>query len=315
MNPFQEHKGFRRTFAENKLTLGLIHPLERYLGAIPKMDLDEQITLAKLADKSGFAALYVRDIPVHDKTFGDVGQMFDPWIFLTYLATQTNDIALGTASAITSFQHPLHLAKAAASIDVISSRRFLFGLATGDREVEFDVFRIARETKTARFQEAINVMKEVWRSSFPLVHSEHVHLRGDTNVLPKPILKDIPIIVTGFSGQTLEWISEHSDGWMSYPRNSVLQEKFIHDYRHLAGRFKPFAQSLHVDLAEDPDEAPTYMRLGFRSGRQFLIEHLKELEEIGVNHVILNFKEAQRPTNEIIQEIAEEIVPYFPAII
>lgn len=314
MNPFQNHAGYKQTFQENKLTLGLIHPLETYAGAIPKMDLEEQISLATLADKGKFAALYVRDIPLHDRTFGDVGQMFDPWIFLSYLAAKTDHIALGTASAITSFSHPLQLAKSAASIDVISNNRFLCGLATGDRTVEFDVFRVERDDRSALFREAFDVMKEVWRTSFPLAHTTRTHLRGDTNVLPKPKLRNIPIIVTGFSGQTLEWISEHSDGWMSYPRPNVLQEKYIRDYRELARKFKPFSQSLHIDLAEDANEDPTYMHLGFRSGRKFLQEHLNELEEIGVNHVILSFKEAKRPAADIIQEISEEIVPLFPAL-
>lgn len=314
MNPIHNHAGYQRTFRENKLTLGLIHPLETYTGAIPRMDLEVQINLAKLADQHKFAALYVRDIPLHDKTFGDVGQMFDPWIFLSYLAAKTHHIALGTASAITSFDHPLQLAKAAASIDVISNNRFLCGLATGDRAVEFEVFRVERDNRAVLFREAVDVMKEVWRTSFPLAHTTRTHLRGDTNVLPKPALRNIPIIVTGFSGQTLEWISEYSDGWMSYPRPTVLQEKLIRDYRTLAKKFKPFSQSLHIDLAKDANEGPTYMRLGFRSGRKFLLEHLKELETIGVNHVILGFKDAKRPAADIIQELAEEIVPFFPAL-
>src|SRR5699024_4951881 len=180
--------------------------------------------------------------------------------------------------------------------------------------VEFEVFRGERDNRAVLFREAVNVMREVWRTSFPLAHTSNTHLRGDTNVLPKPVLRNIPILVTGFSGQTLEWISEYSDGWMSYPRPIVLQEKLIHDYRELANSFKPFTQSLHIDLAENADEDPTYMRLGFRSGRNFLLEHLKELERIGVNHVILGFKNAKRPAADIIQELAEEIVPFFPAL-
>jgi len=314
MQSFTAHYGYSRTFQENKLTLGLIHPLETYQGDIPNMDIEHQMNLAKLAEESGFAALFVRDIPLREPAFGDVGQIYDPWIFLSYLAAHTETIALGTASVITSFRHPLHLAKSAASLDKLSKERLLFGLATGDREIEFDVFGVDHGKRATLYQEAFHVMKKTWATTFPYIQTNRITLTGKTDILPKPTLGDIPTLVTGFSGQSLEWIATHSDGWMSYPRNPILQQKFIDDYRALAKTFKPFAQSLHVDLSENPHEEPTYMHLGFRSGHKFLIEYVNQLREIGVNHVIISNKEAKRPADEIIQELAEEVVPHFPVL-
>lgn len=257
----KHHHGYLRTFQENKLTLGLIHPLETYQGDMPNMDLEQQMNLAKLAEEDGFAALFVRDIPLREPAFGDVGQIYDSWIFLSYLAAHTETIALGTASIITSFQHPLLLAKTAASLDKLSKERLLFGLATGDREIEFDVFGVNREERAILYQE---VMKEAWSTSFPNIQTNRVKLTGKTDILPKPTLGDIPTLVTGFSGQSLEWIAKYSDGWMSYPRNPILQQKFIDDYRALANTFKPFAQSLHVNLSETPHEEPTTYIYAFR---------------------------------------------------
>ncbi len=125
MHHFQTHQGYAQTFHENKLTLGLIFPLEAYEGNIPVMNVEEQIKLAKIADESDIASLFVRDVPLNDPTFGDVGQMYDPWIFLSHIAAHTSRIALGTASVITSFQHPLNLAKSAASMDHISDGKKL----------------------------------------------------------------------------------------------------------------------------------------------------------------------------------------------
>src|SRR5699024_7081161 len=101
MQLFDKHQGFARTFRENKLTLGLVYPLETYKGNVPNMNLVEQIKLGKLADETGFASLFVRDVPLNDPMFGDAGQMYDPWVFLSHIAAHTNKIALGTASAIT----------------------------------------------------------------------------------------------------------------------------------------------------------------------------------------------------------------------
>ncbi|MFJ5770092.1 LLM class oxidoreductase [Psychrobacillus sp. NPDC093180] len=314
MNKFEKHKGYIRTFQENKLTLGLAVPLEAYQGNVPEMDLEQQIKLAKLAEDADFASLMVRDIPLNDPSFGDVGQMYDPWIYLSHIAAHTKKIALGTASVITSFQHPLNLAQSAASLDKISGERLLFGLATGDRPIEFDAYNVEREKRAAYYREAFYVMKEVWAKSFPTIQTSRVSLTGGTDLLPKPVLGDIPVFVTGFSGQSMEWIAENSDGLFGYPRNPAQQDRLIKEYRSSADGFKPFAQSLHIDLSEDPNEGPRPIHLGFRSGHKFLIEFLKALQEAGVNHVYLNNKYSHRPAEEVIQELAQEVVPHFPAI-
>ncbi|MCG7334182.1 LLM class oxidoreductase [Sporosarcina sp. ACRSM] len=314
MNKFEKHNGYARTFQENKLTLGLAVPLEAYQGNVPEMNLEQQIKLAKIAEEANFTSLMVRDIPLNDPSFGDVGQMYDPWIYLSHLAAHTKKIALGTASVITSFQHPLNLAQSAASLDKISGERLLFGLATGDRPIEFDAYHIDREKRAEYYREAFYVMKEVWAKSFPTIQTCRVSLTGGTDLLPKPVLGDIPVFVTGFSGQTLEWIAENSDGLFGYPRNPAQQASLISAYRSLTDGFKPFAQSLHIDLTENPDEGPTPIHLGFRSGHKFLMEFLHALQEAGVNHVYLNNKFSHRPVEEVIQELAEEVVPHFPAL-
>ncbi len=89
MTHFEKHQGYSRTFKEKKLTLGLFFPLEAYDGPIPKMDLEEQVNLAQLAEREGFASLFVRDVPLNDPYFGDAGQMYDPWVFHSYIAAHT----------------------------------------------------------------------------------------------------------------------------------------------------------------------------------------------------------------------------------
>lgn len=77
--PYQEHRGFKRTFRQGHLSLGLFFPLEAFEGDTPSM-LD-QVALAKRAEALGFSALWFRDVPLRDPSFGDVGQVFDPWVY------------------------------------------------------------------------------------------------------------------------------------------------------------------------------------------------------------------------------------------
>ncbi|HLQ83653.1 MAG TPA: LLM class oxidoreductase [Pseudogracilibacillus sp.] len=313
MMPFINHQGYTQTFKENKLTLGLFFPLEAYEGSTPIMDLTEQMKLAKQVEAGGFASLFVRDIPLNDPFFGDVGQIYDPWVFLSYVASHTEKIALGTGSVITSFRHPLDVAKSAASLDLISNQRLLFGVATGDRPVEFTAYRKNRSERGELFRESFNVMRAVWSQSHPEIQTDRVNLSG-AEFIPKPKEGDIPMLITGHAAQSLEWIAEHGDGWLSFPRNPDEQRKIVESFRLLTDYFKPFAQSLYIDLASDPEEAPSPIHLGFRSGRKYLIAYLTALEAIGVNHVILNVKFSKRPVKEVIAELSEEVVPHFSLI-
>ena len=246
MSKFKLHKGYSRMFQENKLSLGLVFPLESYAGSTPIMDLGEQMKLAKQAEKLDFASLFVRDIPLNDPSFGDAGQIYDPWVFLGYVAAHTEKIALATGSIVTTLRHPLHVAKAAASVDQISGQRLILGIATGDRPIEFSAFGVEREERAALFQESLFVMKQVWKEAFPKFDSARVHMnQGD--ILPKPHLGDIPVLVTGHSGQSPEWIAENSDGWLYYPRGIEQQHALIQNWRMLTKEFKPFSQSLYLN--------------------------------------------------------------------
>lgn len=313
MEKFKNHNGFSRMYQENKLTLGLFFPIESYMSDVPEMNLEKQMKLAKRAEELKFASLFVRDVPLRDPNFGDVGQMYDPFAYLGYVAANTEKIALGTASIILTLRHPLHVAKAAASIDKLSGERLILGVATGDRPIEFPAFSVNPNNRSEFFRESISVMREIWEKNFPRIHTPRVNLmNGD--LLPKPKLSGIPVMVTGHSSQSPEWIAENSDGWIYYPRPINYQAELINEWRSLTDEFKPFTQSLYIDLTEDPNHIPIPIHLGFRIGRNFLIEFLEALKGIGVNHIIINLKYGQRPVEEVIEELGEEVLPHFPAL-
>ena len=66
---------------------------------------------------------------------------------------------------------------------------------------------------------------------------------------------------------------------------------------------------------EDPDFPRTPLRGGYvlKTGRNGLIDLLSEWREEGVNHAALGIQMAQRPTADIIQELAQDVLPLFPS--
>lgn len=78
------HTGFERAFQRGRLTLGFIMAIESYKGSVPT--LADHAKLACRAEQLGFAALWAREVPLLDPKFGDVGQVFEPFVYLGYLA-------------------------------------------------------------------------------------------------------------------------------------------------------------------------------------------------------------------------------------
>ena len=303
---------FTKIASKGKLTLGLVFPLEAYSGSVAKME--DQERLAQKAEALGFKALWFRDVPFHDPSFGDAGQQFDPWIYMTHIMNHTKEMALCTGSIILPLRHPVHTAKSINSLQVLSKGRVVLGIASGDRPIEYPAFHQNIDERAELFEDSFSYIKALQRD-FPKYMSKYFgRTNGDIDILPK-YTQNTPMLVTGHSGQSLEWIAEHADGWLYYPRNfktlRIIMQQWRDALSHTQKDWKPFMQSLYVDITKDPKTSPLPIHLGFKSGTDYLNAHLKLLEAHGVNHVIINMKYGSRPAEEMIEEIGEQVIPNF----
>lgn len=310
---FTDNLGFKQMFAPDRLTLGVFFPIEAFNGDQPTMKGQEE--LAVYAENSGFAALWFRDVPLRDPSFGDIGQVYDPWVYMGYITALTKRIALATGAIVVPLRHPLHAAKAAASIDRLSNGRLVLGIASGDRLVEFPAFGFDMTRRGEDFREKLRVMRTALSEEYPAISSQWGKISG-ADLVPKPVARNIPMLVTGSSQQSLDWIAKNADGWVMYPRGPREQAEKVRAWREAVARagggFKPFAQSLYIDLTANPNEMPIPIHLGFRLGREPLRDLIGILASAGVNHIVLNLKYGKRPAGEVLREIGEYILPDFP---
>lgn len=300
-------------FQPGKLTLGLVVPLEAH-GHDPVPKLHRHIERACLADDLGYAALWLRDVPFNVPTFGDAGQTFDPFVYLGVLSGATKRIALGVASVILPLRHPAHVAKAAASADVLSGGRLLLGVASGDRPEEYPAMDVDFASRGAQFRESMAYIRAMAETS-PRMETEFGTLTGSADLLPKPTGGRLPLLITGGSQQAPEWVARHGDGWMTYPRDVAAQGRVVSDYRRriseAGGQNKPVVQSLYIDLLADPDEGPRPIHLGFASGTNFLRQYLRDLQGVGINHVALNLRFNTADVEETMKRLAGDLLPDF----
>jgi len=311
--PRRTNHGFARMFLPGRLTLGVMFPIEAFAGDTPSMR--GQIALAQRAEAAGFAALWFRDVPLRVPSFGDTGQVFDPWVWLSYIGASTSNIALATGSIVLPLRHPLHVAKAAASIDQLTDGRLVLGVASGDRPDEFPAFGVDAESRGELFRERFELIRTVHGRPFPRVNGSWGELQG-IDLVPKPIADGVPMLVTGRSRQSLEWIARNADGWITYPRSPEHQAQHVGAWqeavaRERPGEFLPFAQSLYIDLEPEANAPAAPIHLGWRLGRNRLRALLEELRAHGVNHVALNLKYGRREAGDVLAELATHVVGDF----
>lgn len=310
------------------LTLGIELPLDndwspegearRIADGRPRgvPDLSQYPELVGQIDAFGFAAIWMRDVPVFDPgNFGDAGSVYDPFVNLGFLAGATKNVALGTAAIVVPLRHPMMVAKAAASVDRLSGGRLILGVASGDRPVEYPLLGLDFERRGETFREGVTYLRDAWSDGgLPLGDGRTVPA---LDLLPKPSLGSIPTIIAGNGRQSDDWIAANMDGRFVYPGDLERMTRQAAEFRRLreaAGHDRGvFISAFHLDLADDPDEEATPRRFGARVGRRPFLHHLERLHGAGVDHLAVLLRPSRRPLSEVIDELASQVLPHLAA--
>ena len=310
------NQGYNRVFSFGKLSIGLVVPIENYADS-PVPQMDRHVERVQLAERLGFSAVWLRDVPFNVPSFGDTGQTYDPFVYLGLIAGQTTQIALGVASIILPLRHPAHVAKAAATADVLSGGRIILGVASGDRPEEYPALNMSFPERGERFRTSFDYIRRMSERT-PNFQNAQGSPGGGMDMLPKPASGRLPLLITGGSQQDPEWHANHGDGWMLYPRSVVSQAQTILEWRQRAesaGRpIQPVMEPLYIDLAVNPDTPPQPIHLGLRLGMNHLCDYLKSRQEIGVNHVALNLRFNQADIEVTMKRLADKVLPHFHEI-
>jgi luciferase-type oxidoreductase len=307
------HPTFHRLFRPNRLSIGLVMPMTD--AVVQTTDPAQQFALAALADHLGFAALWVRDVPLNAPDYPDPVGHLDPWVHLGVLAARTSTIALLTGAIVSPLRHPLHVAKAAMSIDVVSNGRLILGLGSGDRPPEFAAFEQAYEERARRFRQHWERIAAALRSpSKILVDGDGAH--EGFEMRPGPAYGSVPLLTVGSSQQTLEWIARNANGWVTYHRPNEIQRGRFALWRNAvdrvaAGEFRSFSTAFSLRLSEDPGALPEPIQLGYKLGRNALVDMLEQYRDMGVHHLMFNLTATRRPVSEILEELARDVLPLF----
>jgi probable F420-dependent oxidoreductase len=123
----------------------------------------------------------------------------DPLIWLSWVASATTRLKVGTGILILPLRNPLVLAKEVASLDRLSGGRVLLGVGVGWVREEAEAVGADFDSRGKRCDESIEAMRALWRD--PVSSFDGAHTRFENVVSrPKPAREaGVPIHIGGHS--------------------------------------------------------------------------------------------------------------------
>lgn len=213
-------------------------------------DTIDTVSLARAIEERGFDSLAIAEhthIPASRESAYPLGgelpsiyyRTLDPFVTLAAAAAVTSNIELITGIALLIQRDPIVTAKEAASIDLISNGRFVFGVGAGWNLEEMRDHGTDPKTRGALLDERIEAIKALWTDEPAEYHGKYVDFES-SYMRPKPVQKPHPpIVIGGDSDATVKRIIRHEAGWISNPFPVDHLKRRIDQLREGAGHDVP----------------------------------------------------------------------------
>jgi probable F420-dependent oxidoreductase len=233
-------------------------------------DLAGLVELARIADDTGIDQLVIPDHVVmgphlENYPYGRFPlPLEEPWpeplTVLAAMAGASSRVRFGTGVLITPLRPAVLLAKALATLDVLSRGRLEVGVGTGWQKEEYDAEGLDFARRWQLFEDGLRACKVLWRDAPAAFASPTVSFR-EIWCLPRPAQPGGPPLWFGVAlgPRNLARIAELGAGWMPMDsRPEALREGIakLRDAFLAAGRsFEGFGVRAHVDYVRRADKS------------------------------------------------------------
>ena len=288
--------------------MDLGHPLEfgTFITPLNSQGTDDALApvrLAQLSEAAGLDLVSFQDHPYQPR-------FHETWTLLSWVAGQTERIRLAPSVINVPMRQPAVLARAAASLDLLSHGRLELALGAGhfwDAMESMGIDRLSPGESVDALEETIYIIRGIWAASQRTpVRTKGTHHRVDgVDRGPAPA-HNIPIWVGGGKRRMLDLVGRLADGWVIPGGNSGLADLST------TGRAVDAAA---IRAGRDPREirriANVSGRFGSRDGgfldgppAQWVEQLLPLVVDHGVGTVVLASDDA-----DSIETFAGEVVP------
>ena len=148
---------------------------------------------------------------------GPDGHWLEPLTTLSVLCGKTSRVRLGTNILIAALRRPVVLAKAAATLDVLSGGRLDLGVGIGWQREEYEAAGLDFRTRGRQLDLTLEVCQTLWRDTrakvdLPGLAFEAIHL------MPKPVQPGgVPLWISGRCNERVaRRLARFGSGWIPW---------------------------------------------------------------------------------------------------
>ena len=277
-----------------------------------RLESEDFQRIVQTAERLGFDAVSVPEHIVMPRDLASAMGSYWPDAFtvMSFIAGATRRIRVNSSVIVLPYHHPVVLAKAISTLDVLCGGRVTVTFGAGMAEGEFKALGVPFTRRGRIMDEYLDVLKILWTSNEPQYHGQFIDFE-DVAFDPKPIQRPHPPIwIGGSSLAALRRAARVGDGWSPAgsqggkgPWLNTLSDlpTFLHEARKVPGFMErepdfdiaiPVASSRfgpnHESLPE-VDQAPASVHQ--------LVDRIATMQEAGVTWTSIPRLDATAPSS------------------
>jgi probable F420-dependent oxidoreductase len=182
--------------------------------------------VAAAAEAAGFDGFGFTDHPAPTQRWLESGghDALDPFVAMGYAAARTTTLRLIPNIVVLPYRNPFVVAKAGATLDLLSEGRFILGVGVGYLKREFAAVGVDFDERGHLFDEALEVIRGIWTTDDFSYEGAHFTASGIT-AHPRPVSQPHPPIwIGGNTAAARRRVATHGDGWCPFPAPAVLAQ-------------------------------------------------------------------------------------------
>ena len=233
-----------------------------------------------------------------------------------------------------TYRHPVVLAKTAATVDIISGGRLIFGIGAGWFELEHTAYGIPFYTmgeRISRLEEAVQIIRLLWDSDGPVTFQGKYYSLKDAPFDPKPLQSPHPPILIGGGGEkrTLRISAKWADAVNILGKPEVTGHKLRILEQHCKDvgrdpseiektvqarlvppdRMASWNQYIERMYKTDPAGAEDMARMTVEGTEQSLRSFTRTQVDLGMQHIMFSMRSPY--PFDILKTFSEQVIPEF----
>lgn len=182
--------------------------------------------VAAAAEAAGFGGFGFTDHPAPSQRWLESGghDALDPFVAMSYAAAHTTTLRLIPNIVVLPYRNPFVVAKAGATLDLVSGGRFTLAVGVGYLKGEFFALGVGFDERAALFEESLEVIRGIWTTDDYTFEGRHFSARGIT-AHPRPVSSPHPPIwIGGNTSAARARVAAYGQGWCPFRAPAMLAQ-------------------------------------------------------------------------------------------